>query len=72
MEEHRARKETSTSCKKEADDLVHVLLNLQDLGDLEIPLTDSTIKAVILVSILVLVFFFLFFLYSFICKCITK
>lgn len=61
MEEHRARKETSTSCKKEADDLVHVLLNLQDLGDLEIPLTDSTIKAVILVSILVLVFFICFF-----------
>ncbi|XWS10656.1 hypothetical protein CRYUN_Cryun38cG0015700 [Craigia yunnanensis] len=29
MEEHRARKETSTSCKKEADDLVHVLINLK-------------------------------------------
>ncbi|XP_022718113.1 premnaspirodiene oxygenase-like [Durio zibethinus] len=48
IDEHRARKESSTSCSKEANDLVHVLLNLQDHGDLKIPLTDSTLKAVIL------------------------
>ncbi|XVF77881.1 hypothetical protein PTKIN_Ptkin14bG0083100 [Pterospermum kingtungense] len=47
IEEHRARKDTSKS-SKEAKYLVHVLLDLQDHGDLGIPLTDSTIKAVIL------------------------
>ncbi|XVF78078.1 hypothetical protein PTKIN_Ptkin14bG0099600 [Pterospermum kingtungense] len=48
IEEHRDRKATTMSCKEEANDLVHVLLNLQDQGDLGIPLSDSTIKAVIL------------------------
>ncbi|XVE52785.1 hypothetical protein DITRI_Ditri02bG0151600 [Diplodiscus trichospermus] len=47
IEQHRAKKATAQSCKEEANDLVNVLLNLQDCGDLGIPLTDSTIKAVI-------------------------
>ncbi|KAK8997165.1 hypothetical protein V6N11_020649 [Hibiscus sabdariffa] len=49
IQEHRAdRSNTSKSGDNdEQNDLVHVLLNLQEHGNLEIPLTDSNIKAVI-------------------------
>ncbi|XVF77874.1 hypothetical protein PTKIN_Ptkin14bG0082300 [Pterospermum kingtungense] len=47
LDEHRARKKSNKS-SKEANDLVNVLLDLQDHGNLEIPLTDTTIKAVVL------------------------
>ncbi|XVF77791.1 hypothetical protein PTKIN_Ptkin14bG0074800 [Pterospermum kingtungense] len=47
LDEHRTRRETNKS-SKEANDLVHVLLDLQDHGDLGIPLTDTTIKAVVM------------------------
>ncbi|KAK8527028.1 hypothetical protein V6N12_054256 [Hibiscus sabdariffa] len=49
IQEHRAdRLKTSKSGDNdEQNDLVHVLLNLQEHGNLEIPLTDSNIKAVI-------------------------
>ncbi|WCJ37102.1 cytochrome P450 family 71 subfamily B polypeptide 2 [Euphorbia peplus] len=47
LEEHRSSR---TICKDDEDqkDLVHVLLNMQEKGDLEIPLSDDSIKALIL------------------------
>ncbi|KAK2640199.1 hypothetical protein Ddye_027994 [Dipteronia dyeriana] len=45
--EHRACKATRKTGEDEEDDLVHVLLNLMDQGDLEVPLTTDNIKAVI-------------------------
>ncbi|KAL5802242.1 hypothetical protein ACOSQ4_030547 [Xanthoceras sorbifolium] len=49
INEHIACKATGTIGEGEEKDLlVHVLLNLQDQGDLEIPLTTDNIKAVIL------------------------
>ncbi|GKV29387.1 hypothetical protein SLEP1_g38320 [Rubroshorea leprosula] len=43
--EHRAKRATGWT---EADDLVYTLLDLQDHGELEIPLTTDNIKAVIM------------------------
>ncbi|KAL5735694.1 hypothetical protein ACOSQ2_030482 [Xanthoceras sorbifolium] len=47
INEHTACKDTGTVGGCEEKDLVHVLLNLQDQGDLEVPLTTDNIKAVI-------------------------
>ncbi|XVF77888.1 hypothetical protein PTKIN_Ptkin14bG0083800 [Pterospermum kingtungense] len=47
IEEHRGRARKATR-KEEVNDLVHVLLKFQDCADLGIPITDSTIKAVIM------------------------
>ncbi|KAE8680310.1 Cytochrome P450 71D8 [Hibiscus syriacus] len=48
IQQHRAdRSNTKSGDKDEQNDLVHVLLNLQEHGNLEIPLTDSNIKAVV-------------------------
>lgn len=53
VDEHRERMNSTTGGKVEADDdLVDVLLKLQVDGDLELPLTDDNIKAVILVGAL--------------------
>ncbi|XVF77882.1 hypothetical protein PTKIN_Ptkin14bG0083200 [Pterospermum kingtungense] len=48
IEEHKARRANTTSCKEEANDLVHLLLNLQDQGELGIPLANPEIKGVIM------------------------
>ncbi|KAE8680311.1 putative Cytochrome P450 71D10 [Hibiscus syriacus] len=48
IQQHRAdRSNTKSGDKDEQNDLVHVLLNLLEHGNLEIPLTDSNIKAVV-------------------------
>lgn len=44
-------KTSKTKGKDRANDLPSVLLNLQELGDLEVPLTKDHIKAVMLVSV---------------------
>ncbi|XVF03638.1 hypothetical protein REPUB_Repub05bG0010300 [Reevesia pubescens] len=48
IEEHRAGKTNQKNGDDLTDDLVDVLLNLQDHGGLEFPLTNDNIKAVIL------------------------
>ncbi|KAE8715013.1 hypothetical protein F3Y22_tig00110187pilonHSYRG00428 [Hibiscus syriacus] len=53
IEEHRASNAKPKKSDDEIDDLVDVLLNLQDHGGSEIPLTTDNIKAVILVSSLI-------------------
>ena len=51
IQEHRVRKSAAKGGEDEvADDLVQVLLDIQDHGDLEIPLSTSSIKAITLVS----------------------
>ncbi|XP_065862579.1 cytochrome P450 71D445-like [Euphorbia lathyris] len=45
IDQHRARKATGSNL---TEDLIDVLLNAQDQGDLQFPLTDDNIKAVIL------------------------
>lgn len=49
IQEHKTNRMTTSEIGyiDEVNDLVHVLLNLQDHGDLDIPLTGSNIKAVI-------------------------
>ncbi|XP_017980090.1 PREDICTED: premnaspirodiene oxygenase-like [Theobroma cacao] len=48
IQEHRATKLTTMTGESEVDDLVQVLLDIQDHGDLEVPLSTSSIKAIIL------------------------
>ncbi|XP_065862578.1 premnaspirodiene oxygenase-like [Euphorbia lathyris] len=48
MTEHRATRTTGSNHAEGNEDLVEVLLNLQEQGDLQYPLTDNHIKAVIL------------------------
>ena len=51
VNEHKVVKAMKKTGKGKVDDLVDVLLNLQEHGDLEFPLTTNNIKAVILVCI---------------------
>lgn len=56
IKEHRARKaEGNSSNESKADDLVDVLLDLQEHGNLDFSLTTDNIKAVILVSVYIAV-----------------
>ncbi|KAK6230982.1 hypothetical protein QUC31_002509, partial [Theobroma cacao] len=48
IQEHRATKLTTMTGESEVDDLVQVLLDIQDRGALEVPLSTSSIKAIIL------------------------
>ncbi|XP_065862594.1 premnaspirodiene oxygenase-like [Euphorbia lathyris] len=48
IDQHRARKAAGSNHVEGNEDLVDMLLNLQDQGDLQFPLTDDNIKAIIL------------------------
>ncbi|KAJ6908055.1 hypothetical protein NC651_018486 [Populus alba x Populus x berolinensis] len=52
INEHRSKKEMAakTGADEEEHDLVDVLFGIQDKGDTEFSLTDTNIKAIILVS----------------------
>lgn len=52
ISEHRFKR---SRCESEVEDLVTVLLDLMDQGDLEVPLTMESVKAVILVSTFLLI-----------------
>lgn len=61
IDDHRKRKTTTKAGQPETqEDLVDVLLNLQEHGDLGIPLTDGNVKAVLLVSSVLLAIDFLY------------
>ena len=51
VQEHRAAKLTTMTQENEVDDLVHVLLDIQDHGELEVPLSSYSIKAILMVSV---------------------
>ena len=51
MDDHRNKRAAGKSSADDEEDLVNVLLKFQDQEDLEVPITDGNIKAVILVSI---------------------
>ncbi|EEF47380.1 cytochrome P450, putative [Ricinus communis] len=48
LEEHRATRGLGSVESEKEDDLIHVLLDLQNKGELEFPLMDENIKAVIM------------------------
>ncbi|XWS10341.1 hypothetical protein CRYUN_Cryun39dG0068300 [Craigia yunnanensis] len=48
VQEHRAAKLTTMTQENEVDDLVHVLLDIQDHGELEVPLSTYSIKAILM------------------------
>lgn len=55
VKEHKASKEEAEDTGKDkANDLLGVLLDLQEHGELEVPLTMNNIKAVLLVSMFML------------------
>ncbi|XP_038688576.1 cytochrome P450 71D11-like [Tripterygium wilfordii] len=52
INEHKVTKATNDSSEEVADDFVDVLLNLQECGDFQFPLTSYNIKAVVLIALI--------------------
>ena len=51
VQEHKAAKLTTMTKENEVDDLVHVLLDIQDHGEHEVPLSTYSIKAILMVIV---------------------